>query len=751
MATAAQPKVVISGEDRTKAAFASAKRGIGELAKGTDALGLSLGRIGQVAGAAGGLGSLAALGGGATIGGMVALAKSVAATGDELAKMSQRTGVSVETLGELKYVADLSDSSLEGLATGFRELSKRMADAAAGGKESTAAFRAIGVDVKNADGSLRSVDDVLLEVSDRFSSYADGAAKSALANKLFGKSGTDLIPVLNQGSRAIAQQREEARQYGVVSTQLAKQSEQFNDNLTRLSKLAEGAAIGIGNKLIPTLNDFLEDLVSGMRIFDGFLPALAALGSTNPFKDAGGNLKATRQEIVLIGKELDAIRAAASKGGLFGDANDRTAKMLEDRLRMLRGREQFLRERQARDAVRDSDGLDEPRFRRLLTSGPDQAPVVGGDDNEKAPKQSAADRYLESLKLQLQATRDLSIADKLLADIQAGRLGKVSKQQEADLLGVALQIDAANALKKSEEERTKRLEEEARLREQTAALSERSIGALVQETEAMVSANRSLAEEIELIGKTAKERAALEQLRLKDAIATKEQALAMAQNAGASQAEIRALEQQIALLKQQSDLLGQRGVAQALEEDALRAKEFADQVGASFSSAFENAVAEGEKLSDVLKGIYKDLLRLIIRNQITGPAAQAIGSFDWGSLFGGFRANGGSVSRGKFYEVNERGPELLSVGNRSYLMMGNQSGSVSPAGQASAGTPQVNIEVVNNTGVQASARQETSPDGSIRLILDAVAGDIQAGGRVAGAMSSTFGLNRGAGTPRRTR
>jgi hypothetical protein len=84
-------------------------------------------------------------------------------------------------------------------------------------------------------------------------------------------------------------------------------------------------------------------------------------------------------------------------------------------------------------------------------------------------------------------------------------------------------------------------------------------------------------------------------------------------------------------------------------------------------------------------------------------------------------------------------------------MMGNQSGSVTPAGQASAGTPQVNIEVVNNTGVQASARQETSPDGSIRLILDAVAGDIQAGGRVAGAMSSTFGLNRGAGTPRRTR
>jgi hypothetical protein len=733
MATAAQPKVVISGEDRTKAAFASAKRGIGELAKGTDALGLSLGRLGSLAGAAGGLGSLAALGGAATIGGMVALAKSVAATGDELAKMSQRTGVSVETLGELQHVANLNDSSLEGLATGFRELSKRMADAAVGGKDSTAAFRAIGVEVKNADGTLRNVDDILLEVSDRFASYEDGAAKSALANKLFGKSGTDLIPLLNQGSRAIAAQREEARRYGLVSTELAKKSEEFNDNLTRIARAAEGASLKIGGPLVESLADVSTRFLKATESGEGFWASLKRAVSEDP-------VKGLRREIAGLKNDI----ASLESGQGPSDPAARAALLGRKRADLAAASVRLEAEQFSRSPAGGGRGFGAPPPRQ-------EAPPVDPEDKEKAPKLSAADRYLESLKLQLQATRDLSIADKLLADIQAGRLGKVSKQQEADLLGVALQIDAANALKKSEEERTKRLEEEARLREQTAALSERSIGALVQETDAMVSANRSLAEEIELIGRTAKERAALEQLRLKDAIATKEQALAMAQNAGASQAEIRALEQQIALLKQQSDLLGQRGVAQALEEDALRAKEFADQVGASFSSAFENAVVEGEKLSDVLKGIYKDLLRLIIRNQITGPAAQAIGSFDWGSLFGGFRANGGSVSRGMFYEVNERGPELLSVGNRSYLMMGNQSGSVTPAGQASAGTPQVNIEVVNNTGVQASARQETSPDGSIRLILDAVAGDIQAGGRVAGAMSSTFGLNRCAGTPRRTR
>lgn len=73
-----------------------------------------------------------------------------------------------------------------------------------------------------------------------------------------------------------------------------------------------------------------------------------------------------------------------------------------------------------------------------------------------------------------------------------------------------------------------------------------------------------------------------------------------------------------------------------------------------------------------------------------------------GLSFGGFRANGGSVSSGSFYRVNERGPELMTVGNRDYLMMGGQSGYVKPvssaAGTAAApGGGMGNVTIVNQT------------------------------------------------------
>lgn len=87
--------------------------------------------------------------------------------------------------------------------------------------------------------------------------------------------------------------------------------------------------------------------------------------------------------------------------------------------------------------------------------------------------------------------------------------------------------------------------------------------------------------------------------------------------------------------------------------------------------------------------IIADINRIIIRQQITGPLADWLngglktvggsGGIDWGALFGGFLATGGTARPGKMYEVNERGTEMLSMGGRDYLMMGNQAGKVTPS------------------------------------------------------------------------
>lgn len=343
-----------------------------------------------------------------------------------------------------------------------------------------------------------------------------------------------------------------------------------------------------------------------------------------------------------------------------------------------------------------ADDQSDAEARRLGLSRPVAAPDPG-DRNGKKKRITEAERYVRALQDQLQATQSLTVADKLLDDIQRGRLGKITKAQEAELLGIALQIDAAESLKRSikdREDAEKRAAEEiARIREEAFEASQRQIQAAAEEVIRLSEGNQVLIEEIELIGKSAAERGLLEQARISNAIAAKEEELAMLRNADATQAEIKALEQQIALLRERRDIVGQRGVAQEAEEQAKRLQDSVKQLGMTFTSAFEDAVVGGKGLKDVLKGIESDLLRLGTRKLVTEPflnfLSQAMGSAGggtgnifatiFGALFGGGRAIGGPVSRGRIYEVNERrGPgELLNVGDRQYLMA-NQSGTVRP-------------------------------------------------------------------------
>mgnify|MGYP003636216199 CR=1 FL=1 len=96
----------------------------------------------------------------------------------------------------------------------------------------------------------------------------------------------------------------------------------------------------------------------------------------------------------------------------------------------------------------------------------------------------------------------------------------------------------------------------------------------------------------------------------------------------------------------------------AAELKALQAQKEAAKI---LGQGFEKAIVNGEKLSDVLKQVAKDLMQLAIRNAITNPLIEALGgSSILGGLFGGFRASGGPVSGGRSYVVGERGPELFT-------------------------------------------------------------------------------------------
>ena len=215
----------------------------------------------------------AALGGALTVGALAGQVRAVADLQDRMGKLAQQTGIGVSALSELDYAAKLSDVSTDELSAGITRLTAKMGDVAQGSKEAAAIFDSLGVQVRGSDGALRSAEDVLKDIAERFSEFADGSTKTAYAVELFGRSGAKLIPLLNSGRDGLAEMAGEARQLGVVfDEQATKAAERFNDNLTRLEKSAEGLKVQLLQGLIPPLADltqrFLDARTAGISFID---------------------------------------------------------------------------------------------------------------------------------------------------------------------------------------------------------------------------------------------------------------------------------------------------------------------------------------------------------------------------------------------------------------------------------------------------------------------------------------------------
>ena len=215
----------------------------------------------------------AALGGALTVGALAGQVRAVADLQDRMGKLAQQTGIGVSALSELDYAARLSDVSTDELSAGITRLTAKMGDVAQGSKEAAAIFDSLGVQVRGSDGALRSAEDVLKDIAERFSEFADGSTKTAYAVELFGRSGAKLIPLLNSGRDGLAEMAGEARQLGVVfDEQATKAAERFNDNLTRLEKSAEGLKVQLLQGLIPPLADltqrFLDARTAGISFID---------------------------------------------------------------------------------------------------------------------------------------------------------------------------------------------------------------------------------------------------------------------------------------------------------------------------------------------------------------------------------------------------------------------------------------------------------------------------------------------------
>jgi len=196
---------------------------------------------------------------------------------DALSKSAQKIGVTTEALSRLKYAADFSDVSLEQLTGGLGRLSKTMLDVAGGSKGPAAtAFKALGIAVTDAAGNLRNSDAVFADIAQRFAQMEDGSTKTALAISLFGKSGAELIPLLNSGKDGLAAMAAESDKLGLtISTSTGKAAEQFNDTLTKIGAILGGVVNKVMEAALPALQSLADTLASPQ-----FAEAAATLATT---------------------------------------------------------------------------------------------------------------------------------------------------------------------------------------------------------------------------------------------------------------------------------------------------------------------------------------------------------------------------------------------------------------------------------------------------------------------------------------
>lgn len=629
---------------------------------------------------------------------------------DSLDDMAEKTGLSVEKLSELRYAGEVSGTSVEALGGGISRLSRLMAQAAGGNKEATATFRALGVEVKNTDGTLRSSDDVLGDLSNRFAGYEDGAAKAALAQRVFGKSGEDMLPFLNLGAAGVARLAKEAKDLGAIySGDVAKAAADFNDNLTKVRIASEAAAISITGGLIKTLANLSTEFVEAKKnggLFaagmESYFAGVKAFWNGTMFSGESAG-KSTEQ----IQKYVNAMASAAAAGGR-GFVNPRVAApIVPEERRTPRGKADNSAEQEAK--ARLAAEVDAIRNARELISN-----TIANSDKLLEAQRSAAlldERAYYAAKAALIRASNTAAQDALEKEIarleQERFAGKTAGKDQID--NDKKIADARTKLTKARADGATQLQVLS-LQESTSAkrIADDYDRAKESAKGYLDTIARGYKREISGVGQgdQARERLAAlgaiddrrqqQEAQLDGELRRKEinetlhaQYIEVVRDTYAK--EVQLYQQRTAALDTlQTNWVN--GATDALTNYYKQSQRTADMVQSAFTSAFgglEDAlvsfVTTGKAdFKTLANSIIADIARIAIKQQITGPLAGLLsgllggggstagfgsGAIAIGGSLIGQRAIGGPVSAGSLYQINEKGiGETFVTAGKQYLV-----------------------------------------------------------------------------------
>lgn len=549
---------------------------------------------------------------------------------DALNDLADATGASVENLSALEDIAARTGTSMDTAGDAVIKLNKALADAKPD-NEIGAAFKALNLDV----AELKRLDPVeaFQRVAIALGGFADDANKARLTQELFGKSLKEVAPLLKDVAEAGTLQAK-------VTAEQAAEAEKFNKSIFQVQKNLQDLSRTIAGPLLQATNQ-LVGLLRGDG--PGSLDKLLAV----PLQAAtifGANVAFVLKG---IGTEIGGIAAqAAAVARLDFAGASRIGQMMREDAKAAREElDRFERRALQLGSVTQASYSNEGRnYARNLPSLPG---TIGGDKPSKAPKPKA-------------------------------------EKVEEPFVGPQLPDALAAALKRLEQADEVKL---ARLREELAQLlTIAQAGGAVPD-----SAFAQVAEEIARLDPAARaadealKKLADDQARLNDIISATptgkmDALLKQIEFINKAYADGKITAEQWAEAQRTATGTIGNDVTEATEKGIDAARE----LGLTFSSAFEDAIVEGGKLSEVLKGLEKDILRIVSRKLVTEPLAGATtdvlgsitkagssGGFEGilseigskiSGLFGGFFADGGFLPPGKWGIAGERGPEPIFGG-----------------------------------------------------------------------------------------
>ena len=191
---------------------------------------------------------------------LMSITKESAEYAKEVKTLASVTGQSVEEVQEWQYASDMRGVTYDRVKDSLKEITNKMQEAQNGSEDTAGAFRTLGVEIENTDGSLRSADAVFYDVIDSLGNMHNQAQRDALAMDLMSESAQELNPLIEVGSEGLKKYTDEAHELGYVLDNEAVEALAATDAAQqKLLKTQEAVTKQISAEYAPYMTEALGD------------------------------------------------------------------------------------------------------------------------------------------------------------------------------------------------------------------------------------------------------------------------------------------------------------------------------------------------------------------------------------------------------------------------------------------------------------------------------------------------------------